>query len=276
MTPRQGAGAGVKLQAPPHLFSAGRNPPVLVARKQRHVFATSSAAMLPSSGLLLFGAGMIGAANDSAGNIEVEGMFLDVRMAVRRQFRRPATLAVLLAALQLWSLPVAAGVTNSVFISTKSAINPPSGAVDLCQRYAWACQASGQGKLSSASALLLAKKVNRSVNQSVQSISDSAQYGAQEVWTLPSRRGGDCEDYALLKKHELINRGLPAQRLLLATVFGKRTGSHTVLILRLDEGDYVLDNMTDEIKSWTKTKYTFLRIQDPESPDRWRNVVVGN
>lgn len=114
------------------------------------------------------------------------------------------------------------------------------------------------------------------MNQKVRSVADSVQYGAKEVWSLPSTRGGDCEDYALAKKHDLIGKGVPAQRLLLATVFGQRTGSHAVLILRLDDGDYVLDNMTDDIKHWSKTKYTFLRIQDPNAPERWMTVFASN
>jgi predicted transglutaminase-like cysteine proteinase len=192
------------------------------------------------------------------------------------RLRQVCAIAAGLAITLLAAQAHASGPNDSVFISTKSSVSAPSGASDLCQRYAWACQGSALSPVSAQTLLPVARKVNRSVNGRVRSIADSVQYGAKEVWTLPSPRGGDCEDYALLKKHDLIGKGVPAQRLLLATVFGQRTGSHAVLILRLDEGDYVLDNMTDDIKPWSKTKYTFLRIQDPGAPERWKTVFASN
>jgi predicted transglutaminase-like cysteine proteinase len=42
-----------------------------------------------------------------------------------------------------------------------------------------------------------------------------------------------------------------------------------VLVLRLDEGDYVLDNLTNEILPWNATGYAFLRIQSPSAPGNW-------
>lgn len=42
-------------------------------------------------------------------------------------------------ALTLLALPgQAAGTDNGIFLSTKSSVSAPSGATDLCQRYAWA------------------------------------------------------------------------------------------------------------------------------------------
>lgn len=184
--------------------------------------------------------------------------------------------AALIVALAGASPAPAAGLGGAVFISTSSSAAAPSGAADLCQRYDWACMSSSAAALSGKEVLPIARKVNRQVNQKVKSIADSVQYGAKEVWTLPTRTGGDCEDYALLKKHDLIAKGLPAQHLLLATVFGPRTGSHAVLILRLAEGDYVLDNMTDQIRLWNETGYTFLRVQSPDAPSRWMTVLAGN
>lgn len=191
-------------------------------------------------------------------------------------FRLFAAISSGLALALLAAQGQAAGTDTSIFLSTKSSVSAPSGATDLCQRYAWACQTSALSPVSANTLLPIARKVNRAVNQKVRSVADSVQYGAKEVWSLPSPRGGDCEDYALAKKHDLIGKGVPAQRLLLATVFGQRTGSHAVLILRLDDGDYVLDNMTDDIKHWSKTKYTFLRIQDPNAPERWKTVFASN
>ncbi len=115
----------------------------------------------------------------------------------------------------------------------------------------------------------MAQQVNRSVNRQIRPISDRRQYGTSEHWTLPSTSRGDCEDIALLKKRELIRRGVPAEHLLLATVFSRRTGAHAILILRLQDGDYVLDNVEPRIKHWRQTGYNFMRMQNPRAPSSW-------
>jgi predicted transglutaminase-like cysteine proteinase len=126
--------------------------------------------------------------------------------------------------------------------------------------------------VDSAAALRAAREVNRRVNQRVRAVDDSVQYRVEDNWTLPTRRGGDCEDFALLKKFEMIRRGVAADRLLIATVFSRTIGPHAVLVLRLDDGDHVLDNLTNEIKPWDRTGYTFLAVQNPKAPETWLRV----
>jgi predicted transglutaminase-like cysteine proteinase len=63
--------------------------------------------------------------------------------------------------------------------------------------------------------------------------------------------------------------GVPANRLLLATVHSRRYGPHAVLVLRLDDGDYVLDNLNDDILPWHATGYSFLKVQSPSQPRVW-------
>ena len=43
-------------------------------------------------------------------------------------------------------------------------------------------------------------------------------YGIADYWTLPTDGKGDCEDYALLKRHELIRLGWPSSALLMTIV----------------------------------------------------------
>ncbi len=185
---------------------------------------------------------------------------------------------VLGALLGLGMTVVAAGpayATGKTILSTKS-IPAPLGARGLCQRYDWACARSAEGRVTGAKAqLALANRVNRAVNRSVREITDQRQYSRREHWALPTRRGGDCEDFALLKKRELIRLGIAPDRLLIATVLDRRRQAHAVLVLRTASGDMVLDNLTSRIKPWDRTGYSFLRMQDPNAASGWALVMKG-
>ncbi|MCV2873284.1 transglutaminase-like cysteine peptidase [Defluviimonas sp. WL0050] len=157
----------------------------------------------------------------------------------------------------------------------RKAIAAPSGAKALCVQHSWACARGGGAHLSERAAMKLAHKVNVSVNKKVRPISDRAQYGVDERWDLPTRRGGDCEDFALLKKKQLVEAGISPETLLIATVLDRNRGAHAVLVLRTSGGDYVLDNLGNRIKPWRDTGYSFIRMQDPNRPDRWVAVLAG-
>ncbi len=106
-------------------------------------------------------------------------------------------------------------------------------------------------------------------------ISDASQYRRDELWALPTRRGGDCEDFALLKKRELIRLGIPAERLLIATVLDRKYRGHAVLVVRTHRGDMVLDNLTNRVMRWERTGYTFMKMQNPARPDTWQAILAG-
>ena len=149
-------------------------------------------------------------------------------------------------------------------------------AAPLGARYAWACARGGEGRIVGSENLLRAATiVNRKVNRSVREVSDSRQYRIREHWALPTRQGGDCEDFALLKKRELLRAGVPPDRLMIATVLDRKRRAHAVLVLRTDDGDYVLDNLTNRIKTWDRTGYSFLRMQDPRTKSGWKLVLRG-
>ena len=164
--------------------------------------------------------------------------------------------------------PATASAAASAFLPARAESAPPSGARSLCKLYDWACRPPSGRQLTDAQ-IGFAADVNRRINGQVREITDAAQYGRAEVWALPTRRGGDCEDFALLKKRDLVAAGLPPERLLLASVLDRRRESHAVLVLRTDRGDLVLDNLTDHVSDWRSTGYTFLRMQDPRRPSRW-------
>ena len=87
-------------------------------------------------------------------------------------------------------------------------------------------------------------------------------------WSLETRHG-NCNDYAVQKRQELIERGFPASALALTvTVTGQGEG-HLVLIARTDRGDFVLDNLRSSIIAWNRTGYHWVMRQSAEDPQKW-------
>lgn len=166
------------------------------------------------------------------------------------------------------------GTPNAGFLPIKRAAAAPEGATALCRTYDWACAGATNDAPAGADVVKLAAQVNRAANAKIRPITDQKQYAVAERWTLPSQRGGDCEDYALYKKQALIKAGISPDRLLIAAVLDRKRQVHAVLILRSDLGDFVLDNMTNRVLGWNQTGYTFLRMQDPRQPSQWVATFV--
>ncbi|MCB2111630.1 MAG: transglutaminase-like cysteine peptidase [Defluviimonas sp.] len=209
----------------------------------------------------------------------------DFRLSARPQPKLSARLSARKLrhglALGLAALLLSPGAADSAakrsigYLVARKAIAAPSGFANSCGTYPWLCSSSGRQTLAPESVIGLATAVNRQVNHSVREISDRSQYGREEVWTLPSARGGDCEDFALLKKYTLIRQGVAPETLLLATVISPARGPHAVLVLRTTAGDLVLDNLTDRVRPWRATGYAFLRMQNPAQPGRWNAIFAG-
>lgn len=164
---------------------------------------------------------------------------------------------------------------RSSFLKAGMTVSAPQGASNICGHYSWACHNGSGQRVSASQALAMADRINREVNRAVRPVSDKAQYGRVEYWSLPGSRGGDCEDYALEKKRRLMEMGLSGDQLLLTTVLDRKRQPHAVLVLRTASGDYVLDNLNNQIKTWRATGYTFLRMQDPAQPRQWRALFAG-
>jgi len=190
--------------------------------------------------------------------------------------RMRSGLAMVLIMVGIIGSPLAAAEPRSpAYLAPKKAIAAPQGFYGLCKTYTWACATSRVSVVSGTAVLKLADSINRSVNLRTRQISDRVQYRQDEVWALPTKRGGDCEDLVLLKKMRLINAGVPASSLLIATVLDLRGGRHAVLVLRTDAGDMVLDSLKNRIKHWIDTAYTFLKLQNPRHPQTWDAIFAG-
>ena len=187
-----------------------------------------------------------------------------------------AALALLMGfAMATPSLAIDARRPNAAFVPIKGESAPPDGASHLCSTYDWACAKAGRTIQIGEAELEVIRAINNRANRSIRPISDMDQYRIAERWALPTKRGGDCEDYAIFKKQELVRAGFPPEQLLIAAVLDRNRQSHAVLVVRTENGDLVLDNLTSRIVSWQKTGYTFLRMQDPRQPNRWVSVLAG-
>lgn len=123
--------------------------------------------------------------------------------------------------------------------------------------------------------------VNRAVNKAVRPMSDFDIYGRDEVWAYPDQGVGDCEGYVLEKRRQLAAAGISLANLLVTVVRKPDGEGHAVLTLRTDRGDFILDNLHDELRPWRKTGYRFLKRQSSTHTGRWvtlredQNMLVG-
>lgn len=152
---------------------------------------------------------------------------------------------------------------------------PPIGYVSFCREHSGECKPEtrviDRVRYNAAKKLEL-NQVNQYVNQSVAPVTDLDLYGQVEVWTYPSGKG-DCEDYVLLKRRMLIERGWPESTLLITVVRDENNEGHAVLTVRTDAGDLVLDNKRQDIVRWTETPYTFIKQQSERNPLVWISLL---
>lgn len=95
---------------------------------------------------------------------------------------------------------------------------------------------------------------------------------AGEEWLIGPARG-DCNDYAVTKRHELLARGWPMRNLLLSEVVTSWGEHHLVLVIRAKGGDVVLDNLNAQIRNWSRATYRWVRMQTPANPNHWASIA---
>ena len=148
---------------------------------------------------------------------------------------------------------------------------PPVGFVKFCATNPEDCKQKG----SDHAALAMTpdrwselQAINTSINAQIAPVSDQDLYGEAEHWAYPTD-AGDCEDYVLLKKRNLENRGFSADTLLITVVLDEKNEGHAILTVTTEAGDYVLDNRVDQILRWNSTSYKFLKRQSHADPLQW-------
>ncbi len=114
-------------------------------------------------------------------------------------------------------------------------------------------------------------RVNAAVNRAIIPRPNTKGLAA-EKWLI-SPKAGECHDYAVTKRHELLALGWPEQDLLLSEVVTSWGEHHLVLVIRTSDGDFVADNLNPDIRSWSKTPYQWVRIQSPDNPLLWSRIA---
>ncbi|KAB1074200.1 transglutaminase-like cysteine peptidase [Methylobacterium planeticum] len=116
--------------------------------------------------------------------------------------------------------------------------------------------------------------VNRRVNARIKPITDQAHWGVIDRWDYPDDGFGDCEDYQLLKRRMLVERGLPRRALRMTVVIDDIGEGHAVLMVRTDRGDFILDNKTNTVLSWRSTGYAYIK-REGQDGSRWVSLDGG-
>ena len=116
-------------------------------------------------------------------------------------------------------------------------------------------------------------KVNRDVNRAIKPQANDRGVMAEE-W-LVSPRHGDCNDYAVTKRHELLTLGWPSRSLLLAEVVVDSGEHHLILVVRTREDDVVLDNLSGVVRSVSEINYRWVRSQQENNPQFWSAITVA-
>jgi len=175
-------------------------------------------------------------------------------------------------------------VTGALFTSTSAFASAhmsmggstlqPIGHAYFCQQLPQEC--SVKSRATKAPTLTRKKwrdllEVNSHSNRVVQPVTDQEYYGVEEHWTYP-KSFGDCEDYVLLKRYMLMQRGWPASSLLITVVKQPNGDGHAVLTVRTDRGDFILDNLEAKVKRWDKTAYRYLKRQSVKHTGKWTKI----
>lgn len=161
---------------------------------------------------------------------------------------------------------------ESPFMATSGQADAPYGFVRFCATYEQDCSPSGRSHkraIGSPESLAELDLVNRLVNQAIEPVTDEDQYGVDEYWTIPTNGKGDCEEYVLVKRRMLIDRGWSPASLLITVVIDEKGAGHAVLTARTSTGDYILDNKNATVLLWHQKPYKFIMRQSYLHPKRW-------
>lgn len=162
------------------------------------------------------------------------------------------------------------------YAAVGGATSVPYGWVDFCGRRPEEC---GLGKLTPLDVRLTRatwsqlNRINRRVNSAIEPMTNLAHWGTMlDHWDYPIDGKGDCKVYALYKRKLLIEAGFPRQALLMTIVKDLEGEGHAILTVKTDHGEFILDNLTDDIRPWNATGYTYLKRQAQDDPNVWLNL----
>lgn len=161
--------------------------------------------------------------------------------------------------------------TSRAFLAEGEAELAPLAHVRFCMANADECAggaAETRGAVLEGADVPVLERINREVNRRIR---PRAKFASIGQWAI-SPSSGDCNDYAVTKRHMLVALGLPASALRLAVVRTSWGEGHLVLVARMQDGDYVLDNLSNRLVRWNETGHSFLKIQSAGDARNWAGV----
>ncbi len=142
---------------------------------------------------------------------------------------------------------------------------PPIAFQIFCLKYPDDCRASQDTVVDYSEATLKQLvAVNRAVNRSILPRRDRT-----DIWSI-APASGDCDDYVMTKRHQLIRAGMPPSALRAAVVRTRGGQAHAILVVATTQGDLVLDNLRHAIMEREATGY-FPVTTATEDPYIWTN-----
>jgi predicted transglutaminase-like cysteine proteinase len=137
----------------------------------------------------------------------------------------------------------------------------PPGFYDMCSSQQAECKPVAQSKNLTLSEIV---RINQLVNKDIRPVPEPA---GKDVWTI-APKAGDCDDFAMTKRHDLIEEGLGSAEARVAVGFAEGQ-LHAVLVVNVDSDYYVLDNLTDEVLPVEKSAVRIVSVQSPGNPRVW-------
>ena len=151
---------------------------------------------------------------------------------------------------------------------------PPMGHTLFCLKYPADCRV--QATMQEAGPIILTDtrraelvRVNAAVNSAIKPVDVPGVIA--DKWLI-APKSGDCNDYAVTKRHRLLALGWPSRDLLLAEVVTTWGEHHLVLVVRTDKGDLVADSLHKRIRNWADTPYRWVRVETPKNPKFWATI----
>jgi predicted transglutaminase-like cysteine proteinase len=156
----------------------------------------------------------------------------------------------------------------SAAIEKNGGARPVAAWVDFCRRHPTECAV----ETSEAATITMTPEVwrtilsvNRRTNARIKPKTDMEHWAVVDRWDFPDDGYGDCEDYQLLKRKLLAERGLSRRAMRMTVVIDDLGEGHAVLMIRTDRGDYILDNKTSAVLPWRDTGYTYVKREGQDS-----------
>ena len=189
---------------------------------------------------------------------------------------KAAIAAAMLAAFVVCGAGAQSGALQAGYAAVGPETSVPYGWVDFCGRRPEECRVERLPAVDlrlTANTWKVLDRINRQVNAYIEPISNLDHWGTiLDHWDYPLDGKGDCKIYALYKRKLLLDEGFPRQTLLMTIVRDLNGEGHAILTVKTDHGEFVLDNLTDEIRPWSATGYLFVKRQSQENPNLWVSI----